>query len=610
MPRTSRRGALNPSAVAAGLFRRLLKDDKGKGFGLLETQTDVGRHRRSPGVRFGRRLVLVLALLAGVLCLAVLTGRYLSASRDAAAPLALGPLYPPLDNGLSPAPQCPLPGSRSALAVSKAAGMPLVSVREGKRMLSPHAAVARLLLGSDVEEVNRGLLSARPWADSGSTWPLHPSGDYDFAEIGFIQLLYTFRDRPDRLYPETARHIADTLLIEDGNRPRPHAPRTLGLVRDTENHILMRESTRYLRNQWYHERGTPEERDNPKFDTRSNGLDTWMVGCLAEIQSAGFYEFNSIPYLTFSMRALLNLDAFASNREVALAARRLIDAVNWQYALGSLDLRRCVPFRRQARRASHTGLQADRHTPFMALWTDGPTAPPVSLREETIASVLPYRLPETVREWALEKPRPYFVKFGHGPNASPEIFSGGPGYLISAGGVHRGWKSMIAARPTSLMLRDGAIDLRDCFRLVGRGGHRHWNNTGVCSRFACSNGRVLVPSHAVKRASGRHWTLYAAPTPEIVVAVHEAPGVALLVLLPGAGASPESLAQALETANPDPKSLARVFRWPDGRSVAYDLDAPKDKWVITAVDGQAVDRNHDRWPQMDGDAPPVCMERR
>ena len=82
--------------------------------------------------------------------------------------------------------------------------------------------------------------------------------------------------------------------------------------------------------------------------------------------------------------------------------------------------------------------------------------------------------------WVEKKDKPYFVMIGRGPGASPEIYSGGPGYLITAGGVHRGKRSMIVARPITLMLEDEAKDLKQVLSLAGPGDeYTEWNNTGV-----------------------------------------------------------------------------------------------------------------------------------
>jgi hypothetical protein len=391
-------------------------------------------------------------------------------------------------------------------------------------------------------------------------------------------------------------------------------PGSLGCVKDTENHILMTEEARYLKNQWLYERGGPDQRGNILYDNEHNGLGVWLLGYLREIENATFHEFNSVPYLSFSFRALLNLDAFAASKDISLTARYILDKANFQYALGSLDLRRCAPFRRQSYRAHMTDLRNDEHTPFMRIWASDESAP-VSLehlsdRESIVAEVMPYRLPDAVREWALRKPERYFVRMGHGPAASPEIYSGGPGYLLSAGGVNRGYRSDIAARPISLLLNDNATDLRECFSLRGKDHWMLWNNTGVCDLFACANGAAHIPEGRNPAATLGKWNVFDVPeTPGLFVALCEANGVSLLALFPEWKETPRQLAEALAASNPDEAVLVHVFHRPGGMTVEYDVNAPKGKWPITAIDGKPADRNYDQWPQMEGSGPRITFAR-
>ncbi len=541
-------------------------------------------------------------------------GRIASIARDVATPLPPGSLCPQRDDstGSSTISTNKTPRGQAAIALDST--QELMGNERGQPVIHPRVAIAKLYAGKDIEDVNAKLRSITPWKESGSTWFGHPSGDYDFTEIDLVALLYLFFDQPGKLHPETEKYLVDILLIENGATPRPMVPHSLGLVVDTENHTLMTEGTRYLKNQWYYQRGTPDQRGNPKFDNDRNGLGLWLLGYLRVIQNAGFQEFNSIPYLSYGMRALLNLEAFPANREIRSTARYIIDIANWQYALGSLDMRRCAPFRRQSYRAGITDLQDDEHTPFMQVWACNPSdpspTPPFRLREETLAEAMPYRLPEAVRQWALAKPETYFVRFGHGQNASPELYSGGPNYLISAGGVNRGLRSEIAARPIALMLRDGVRDLNDCFHLTGCGTWKKWNNTGVCDRFACSNGEVHVPKNKSPVASSGNWNIHAEPNaPGFMIAVHNAAGLALLALFPEWKNSPEDLAKALAQSNPNAADLSHTFHWPTGETVDYDVNAPKGLWVITAIDGKPVDRAYDSWAQLDGNGPKISFAR-
>lgn len=558
-------------------------------------------------------LFRVAAVLFTVGLLLLLLFRFIAmhagAGRGVAEPVPLGSLYPAAD--ATAIVSTPEPSVRGQAAIHTDAVSQLRYVEDGRPAIRPRVALAKLYENSDVEEANRALLAVKPWKNSGSTHVLHPNGDYDFVETELITLLYLFGQRPDRLYPETVRHIVECLLIEEGSAPEPFAPRTLGFAPDTENHILMKEGARYLRNQWRFEHGTPEQLGNPVYDNSRNGLGKWLSKHLEELRDAGFFEFNSIPYLGYTVRALLNVEAFPRDPKIRSTARHILDSVNWQYALGSFDLRRCAPFRRQTRRAGITGLQEDKHTSFMLVWTNSPAdAPALEPREETIAEVMPYRPPKGVIEWVLHKPENYFVRFGHGKESSPELYSGGPDFLVSAGGVSRGSRSMIAARPTSLFLHDGAKDLRDCFHLTGKGEWEEWNNTGVCDRLACSNGKVHVPEAYTAAATNGGWSVYNVPaSPRLLIAVCNKPGIALLAVFPNETASAKDLAEEIACANGDEAGLARTFNWPGGGNVSYDLDAPHRQWVITAIDGKPTDRDFDRWPQMDGRGPKTAFDR-
>ena len=551
-----------------------------------------------------------------------LGAHHAAAARDVVEPMPPGSLCPARDNGPAPALLAPGKTSRGQAAIQNDATRS-ISVKEGhKSVIAPRVAISKLYLGQDIEDVNQSIRSTKPWKGSGSTWVLRPSGNYDFTEVDLVALLYLFRDQPDKLYPDTAKHIVDTLLVENGSTPRPMVPGSLGLVLETENHVLMTEGARYLKNQWYFERGAPDQLGNPIYDNDRNGLGAWLLNYLRGIQDAGFYEFNSIPYLSYAMRAVLNLEAFPSNVEITATARYILDKANFQYALGSLDLRRCAPFRRQPERAGLTDLQADEHTPLMQVWTCGPAdplppEPRFRVREEILAETMPYRLPAAVQQWTLEKPESYFVRFGHGRNGSPELYSGGPNYLISAGGVNRGWRSLIAARPISLLLRDGARDLRDCFHLTGQGDWTKWNNTGVCNRFACSNGALNVPKNKQADASAGHWAVY--NESGLMIAIYSA-GPALLAVFPEWKNSSDELLQAISQANPSEPDLTHTFHWPSAgtpeaasypssRRVEYDVNAPKGTWVIASIDGKPVDRRYDGWPQMDGDGPKITFVR-
>ena len=478
---------------------------------------------------------------------------------------------------------------------------------EGK-VTVPRVLMAKLALAQDLDEANAYLLAQVPWGRSGSTWDLHPEGDYDFTLAALTAILYLYGDDPVRLYPETRVHLLDVLLVEEGGYPRVAVPRTLGLIRDTENHLLMTEGSRYLKNRWLVLHGNTE----PRFDNGSNGMERWMLALLAELQTAGLYEFNSIPYMGYTLTALMNLEAFGSEA-VSAAARDVLDRENWTYAVGSLGLRRFAPFRRQMNKAGVTSLEADYQTAlvrtWMSLYPEDVDVPALTegLHHALWGALLPYRPPDEVARWNLEKPETYFVRIGHGPVASPEIYSGGPGYLLSAGGVHRGSRSMIVARPITLLLdvegargraSPEATDLADVVHLAGPGDDfREWNNTGVYQDFAVASGPVHVPEGWRPNAADATWRIYSLSN-ELSVAVHSGYMVGLVAIFHEGDAS--AVLARLSKADSDAKLLERAFQWPDGPELSYNVHSPKNRWVMVCVDDEPMDRAYDKWPLMDG----------
>ncbi|MBT3602869.1 MAG: hypothetical protein HOE48_24925 [Candidatus Latescibacteria bacterium] len=471
--------------------------------------------------------------------------------------------------------------------------------KEGKVSI-PRILIGKLATGVDVDSVNTYLQAQKVRGTVGSTGPFHKTGDYDFTLAGLSLLLYAFGDQPDLLYPETVDHIVDVLMTQEGGTPKIYTPRLLGFpLRDTENHILMTEGSRYLKNRWKALHGNSD----PKYDNVANGLEAWLVAYLEGMARAGFHEYNSRPYIGYTLTALLNLEAF-TGEPVRVAARRVLDRANWEYAVGSLSLRRFSPFRRQARRSVDTDLDGDYHTGVMKAWMGLAGVDDLYIRKgEHQALWVPltsYRPSDAVVAWIQEKPAPYFVKVGHGHDGSPEIYSGGPGYLITAGGVADDWAKQCVARPTTLMLEDGVMDLTGLLRIVGAdSSYRAWNNTGVYKNFAVSAGAVIVPEGWVPVAQNDMWRIF--ERSGHFIAVYSTDMLGMFCLLP-AGEINDLLKQLTE-ANGDGDVLQTRFQWPNGSTIVYDVRAPKDQWVLVSVDGKDVDRGFGVWPLMEGQVP-------
>lgn len=475
---------------------------------------------------------------------------------------------------------------------------------EGK-VLMPRILLAKLAANKDVSEVNDYLLATRVRGSVGSTSLFHPEGDYDFTLAGLCLLLFSFGDSPDRLYPQTTAHIVHELMTESGGTPVEFTPRLLGLpLRDTENHILMTEGSRYLKNQWLRLHGS----DNPIHDNQANGLEAFLLAHLQRMQRAGFHEYNSRPYIGYTLTALLNLQSFA-DAPVRVAATELLDRANWEYALGSLRFRRFPPFRRQPERADDNDLDGDYHTAMIKAWMSLQQTPQT---QDQLSSgghhalwvaFTTYRLPRATVRWLVHKPQEYFVRIGHGADGSPELYSGGPGYLITAGGVARDRFRQSVARPTTLMLHDGALDVSQVLQVTGDGDdYRQWNNTGVHQRFAVGR-RLTVPASWQPIAQDFGWSIY--HRGGLWIVTYRSERVGLFYLIPDLPQTDRKAATNavraratllhLQKLNPSTALLNR-FQGIDRRTIYYDVEANVDQWVVQKTSESNVERNFSRWP--------------
>ena len=204
-------------------------------------------------------LVLVLFVYKGI----PLIGYYLGEVRFEHVPLKIGNIQIPSERTYGWKDQSEI----TKQVIHHWASQEIPDWIEGGKTKSAKIILAKLAQEQDIEEVNCYLQKQKPRGRSGSTWLLHPEGDYDFTLTILTAILYLFGEKPELLYPETREHLLFTLLNEEGGKYRIKVPRSLGLVNDTENHYLMTEGSRYLKNRWLQLHGN----SNPKFDNIHNG---------------------------------------------------------------------------------------------------------------------------------------------------------------------------------------------------------------------------------------------------------------------------------------------------------------------------------------------------
>ena len=456
--------------------------------------------------------------------------------------------------------------------------------------------LAKLAQGRDVEQINAALINLKPWARHGSTGPFNKKGDYDFTEITWCSLLYLFGDQPKLLYPATRDHVVNVLIANSGSKTSTVMPGTARLFRETENHILMGEVSRYLKNQWLHEHGDTSW----VYDNTRNGIEKWMLNHLDEKLRGGFFEFNSNPYSGYSFQALNTLFSFSHSDTVKHAVNKLLNEVIYEYSLGSINLARYPPYRRQMWRASNTSFDWDPVSSIIRVLVNRKTGSNYPVRERQhglMTLLLRYNLSDDLTRLLLQKRSSYFAQLGHGRKGSPEIYTGGGNYVLSAGGVHRGKLSQLAAHSTIVLFNDNIMHADSCFRLCDKGKMKRWNNTGVYANFACANQPAQIPPQFTPVLEKDNWKVFYSARSKMSIFTYSDKGVGLLMIK---GIPPTRTKKVLDKLIEDNArlNLKKQFNLPGTGIIGYNLHSPKSKWVITDVNGKKTDRNFDKWPRI------------
>ena len=192
-------------------------------------------------------------------------------------------------------------------------------------------------------------------------------GNYDMNQMFLLPLAYSYYQE---LAPN-ARERLITQLLARGFIQRPNenvtftsggAPKDwsraghvspLGFhvdIPETENHVLMIATARYLTNQLLYQRDHDPSHDNRRNgdtgDSRPSCMDQ-VLSLLRNYLRDDFAEYNAKNYQEETRHALLNLCTYAYDAEVRLGARMVLDYISAHIAVSSNDLRRMVPFRRR-----------------------------------------------------------------------------------------------------------------------------------------------------------------------------------------------------------------------------------------------------------------------
>jgi hypothetical protein len=282
-------------------------------------------------------------------------------------------------------------------------------------------------------------------------------GDYDVVLTAYTAILYKYSEI---LPTEVREHLMTNLL----NKRGPFVPDDLSWtafaggalgsvsVPETENHILMIYTARFLANQLLYARTV-----DPLYNNDSNGMTDWMLRHLSLNLRRDFIEYNSRPYQDYTMTALLNLYSYSREPRVKKAAQMILDYISAKVAVSSNEARRWSAWRRKSTYLPKADIIEGNYDPQTAFFMmlagntsmlasngDERRVPGPYAYEFQWAGLSEYRIPAFIHDLFVtpnnrnfyQRIQPCFSPFGGVCESG--IYFGSPSYLISAGGMPTG----------------------------------------------------------------------------------------------------------------------------------------------------------------------------
>lgn len=324
-------------------------------------------------------------------------------------------------------------------------------------------------------------------------------------------------------------------------------------IPETENHLLMINSSKYLKNQIILDE-VPNSDGANRYRKDQAAVKDWLLSRMQSFLKNDLVEYNSRPYNRYSTMAIQNIADFANDDDLRTGARIVLDYLHAKFAVGSQQGRRFVPFRRKREamaeyidtdatkdgNASPNGLfdliHAGDHQVGLSLFYGGQLT---QMRDDYVsfgvggqdifAVTSSYQPEDFVLDLALDKSTPVFQRIHH---TSAEVYSSGAGFLISAGGHASDYAYSFAgqgndddkgvAMPTTLFLSKSPADepgdpfkpsvsrttLNELIRIDGRRTAKPDDNPSydqnlcVWDGFACGVNIVIPPSNKTDPAAG------------------------------------------------------------------------------------------------------------
>ena len=304
----------------------------------------------------------------------------------------------------------------------------------------------------------------RPTSKIGTSFPIpgYSSGDFDMSLLGCISLIGLFEKDPLLLTDKTLVHLIKNVVQVWGQKPKSHFDVFFFAFRESENHLFMSESTRFLTNQmiWENTRNLSAltvlrdslVNEGIVLNNAQGSLKEVLLKEMHRTLCKGFFEFNALIYQRFTLNALNNLYSFAHDSSIQNGSGGLLDYLSVTFAFQSYGSLRYGPYRRSSEVFQESNLiRNDAACSFFsvqsgvypwdkksmqAFYEDHITHSSMAL----FSTVLKYRIPDPILDYMQNRPEQYQAEIysaysGNGDRKiATERYSGGKNYLLTAGG--------------------------------------------------------------------------------------------------------------------------------------------------------------------------------
>jgi hypothetical protein len=309
----------------------------------------------------------------------------------------------------------------------------------------------------------------RPNGFVGTSLPVpgYEDGDFDMSLLGCTSLLGLFAGDRDLLTDTTMVHLIKNVMRIWGQTPKASFDVVFVSVPETENHLFMTESSRYIANQliWENTRRLPQldalretlAGRGVVIDNRQGDLKRLLLKVMQQAMCKGFFEFNAQIYQRFTVHALDNLYTFAHDEAIREGAGCLLDYLSTVFAFQSYDAIRYGPFRRSSEVYEDSSLIGnDAVCSFFGLQSGALAANAVGKKGlwhvysthssmALFSAVLDYRIPEPILWYMQNRGVEYRAEIrsayaGNGSRKRPtEVYTGSGSFLLTAGGRYESY---------------------------------------------------------------------------------------------------------------------------------------------------------------------------